>query len=191
MSDPNGEVIPAGVALPQIAAMIRRLESAALTADDRATQLRIMENILSAEDEESLFRAQEAGTVSSKNFLEIPFRLRAAGIEWRQSAPQYVEQGQFPVYALLTVETLEHGDTVVVNAGGLSTCAVLAKMTEWDEDTSRPVEKRPFAAYEEDGGRPMQFVARTTTSGYDVILLKPVVVAPAKTTRSRTAKNGA
>lgn len=176
MSDQPSEqavAIPSAVALPQIARMIQDIETRATGTDSRLVQFEILESMLGAENEEALFSAQEATTVASKDFIEIPFRLQAEDIRWYASAPNYVEQGGFPFYALLTVTTIQHGDRVVVNAGGLSVIGILRKLLEWEE--TKPADEKPFAPYADEGGKPLQFVSRATNGGFNVVLLKPVI----------------
>jgi hypothetical protein len=191
MSDPTDiQPIPAGVALPEIARMLTDIGNAALnpTNDSRVTQFRILETMLETATEEDLFKAQEAGTVASKDFTEIPFRLQAEDVQWFASSPAYVEQGAFPFYALLTVTTIERGERVVVNAGGLSTIGILRKLLEWENDPNRPADQKPFAPYADEGGKPLQFVTRSTGAGWDVVLLKPVVTVQTNAKRATTRK---
>lgn len=171
----DSDVVPHGVALPEIRALLGKLSLEAQAENSsRDAQMAILENILRAETLEEAFQRQEAGTVASKNFTLRPFRLLPENIDWKRSASGYVEQGGFPFYALLRVTEMGTGDELVVNTGSISTIGVLEKAIEFD-DESRPIEKRSFEAHRADGGLPLQFVPKTMASGFDVILLMPVV----------------
>lgn len=185
MSQPADVEIPASVALPQIAAMIRDLDSRAQQASGSDAAMSIMESILGATDEEDVFRNAEAGTIASKDFLEIPFRLKYDGIAWHRSADRYIEAGQFPIYAMLTVTRVDTDERVVINAGGLSVTAVLFRLSQFEADASREEDAKPFSPYAADGGRPFQFVGRATQSGNTVVILKPVALGAAPKARSR------
>lgn len=182
----NDVEIPASVALPQIAAMIRDLEVRAQNTSGSDAAMSIMESILGSDTEEDLFRNAEAGTIASKDFTEIPFRLKLDGIAWHRSAEGYIQQGQFPIYAMLTVDRIDTGERCVINAGGLSTVAVLFRLSQFELDGSRAEVDKPFSPYADAGGRPFQFVSRPTQSGFSVILLKPVAVeAPKSRARAK------
>lgn len=129
----------------------------------------IMESMLAAENEEELFDRQEAGAIASKDFTLRPFRLQEGDIQWKKSSQGFVEQGAFPFYALLHVTDMESGDHVVIDSGSPSVIGVLSKL----------IDLKGFERFEADGGRPFQFVAKPVSSGYSVILLKPVATATA------------
>lgn len=174
MSDTD--VVPHGVALPEIRRLLGKLSLEAATDNSsRDAQMAILENILRAETLEEAFQRQEAGTIASKEFTLRPFRLLPENIDWKKSASGYVEQGGFPFYALLRVTEMGSGEEIVVNTGSISTIGVLEKALEFD-DESRPTELRSFESHRNDGGLPLQFVAKTMASGFDVILLMPVAV---------------
>jgi hypothetical protein len=144
----------------------------------------IMENILRAETEEELFERQNAGTISSKDFTLRPFRLLPENIDWKKSNPGYVEQGGFPYYVLLRAVTMDDGADVVLDSGSPSVLSILEKLVEFDSE-DRPIEKRAFERFREDGGRPLQFVEKPVASGYSVIMLMPVTVVESKSKRGR------
>lgn len=172
------DVIPPGIALPEIAMLVRKLDFESQSSDSRAAALSIMEGMLRAETEEELFERQEAGTVSSKDFILRPFRLLAENVQWKKSSAVLIEQGGFPYYALLTVTDMETGTDVVVDSGAPSVISVLSKLLDMDTD-DRPMEKRAFERFRADGGRPLQFVEKPVSAG-NVIMLKPVVTEAAK-----------
>lgn len=174
--------------LPHIRSLIGKLELEA-TVDSKSSTYSIMERILAAETEEEIFDAQEAGSIGSKDHTLQPFRLQASGIEWKKSGQVYIDQGGFPYYALLHVTDIATGEELVINAGGPSVVSVLSNLLSLDGD-ERPIEKRPFERYREEGGRPLQFVPKPVASGFSVILLRPVKtdspgVAESKSSRGR------
>lgn len=162
--------VEASVALPEIRLLLARLENEARFADNRSATASIMESILSADSEEALFERQDAGAVASKDFLNRPFRLRESDIQWKRSAANFVEEGAFPFYALLTVTEMATGDRVVLDTGASSVVAVLSKLQDL----------HGFERYEEEGGRPLQFVGKTVASGRTIVMLMPVVLEAAK-----------
>ena len=160
--------------LPGVKALLNRLDIEAGLADEQGpvTQLSIMESMLVAESEEELFAAQEAGTTSSQDFLNRPFRLSRGGIEFKRARPEFVSQGGFPFYAILQVEDMQSGERRVVSSGSYSVLAVLNKLLEFDDD-SRDFERRSFAPFEDEGGRPFMFVGKSAPNG-TVVTMVPV-----------------
>lgn len=173
------------VALPEIRLLMSRLDfSASDESDNKNTALAIMETMLGAETEEELFERQEAGLLSSKDYTLRPFRLLPEGISWKKSAQGFIDQGGFPFYVILRVTDMETGNEVAVDSGAPSVISVIDKLLQWD-DASRPLDKRSFERFRADGGRPLQFVPKATSSGQSIVMLKPVVTAEApKSTRS-------
>lgn len=160
--------------LPEVRALIRRLEMDAVTETATADRFAIMEAILAAESEDELFEKQEAGTVSSKDYLNKPFRLLPENITWKKSGQSYIDQGGFPFYVLLRVTEMATGDDIVIDCGSFSVISVLDKLLEFDTEDREP-EKRSFERFRADGGRPLQFVGKQATNG-TVVLLKPVAI---------------
>lgn len=138
----------------------------ASTLDDAAANpavMQIMESILNAaDDEDSIFAAANAGTLSSKEWKNHPFRLQEVDIQYKRSAVTYREQGGFPWYSLLQVTDLEDGVLKPVTCGGYS-----AVTTIWKLQLSGVLAK-----YKDEGGMPLQFVGKQT-SRFEVILVQP------------------
>lgn len=156
--------------LSNLRLMVQQLEIEATIQDGDSIDaaLDIMENILSATTEEELFEAQEAGTLSGKNYTNIPFRLRADGIEWKKSGPGFVGEGGFPYYCLLRISDMESTKTQVLTCGGKTFVATVRKLQQL----------QAFDRFDAEGGRPMQLVGKTVSSGFDVLLLKPLSAQP-------------
>lgn len=144
----------------------------------REIQLSIMEQILSAETEEDVYAAQEAGTTGTKDFVGIPFRVREADIAWRRSG---VEGGGFPYYAVLNATRLDTGEAITLSGGGITFVAALDRLLSLDT----------FRAHEEDGGKPLIITSKTTGKGYEVLMLKSFNLAPAKSKAKTDGKAGA
>lgn len=183
MSDSTAVAKPADYS--EVRNLLQRLEiESSLESDNRQAQLSIIQGLLAAESEEELFERQEAGTISSKDFLGRPFRLLPENIAWKKSASQYVEAGGFPFYALLQVTDIEKDEGVVLDAGGYTVVSILDKLMQFD-DESRPMEKRSFEPYRGFGGRALVFDGKPATNG-TVVLLKPYHIpgeGPAKKSR--------
>lgn len=133
--------------------------------------LAIMENILTAETPEELWDAQEAGGLSSKEFINRPFTLLTEDVVWKKST--IVGPTTFPYYAMVTVTDVGTGERLVVNGGGFSFVSVLSKLQEFDMLNDKH-------AY--------QLVEKGTSSGNTVILVKPVAV-PGKTSAKRAGSD--
>lgn len=163
MTDPRTDVaLPAQ--FTEMASMIARLQLETQLPDDgfRVDIASIMENILRADTEEEIFARQDAGSVASKDFTNRPFFLKSSDVTWKMTAAGFREQGAFPFFALLKVRDADTGQDVVVNAGGATVVAVLDKLTR-------------IGALDEE--RCLMFVEKPVTSGFSVILLRPVKVA--------------
>jgi hypothetical protein len=135
----------------------------------------VMESILNAENAEEAFNAQEAGTLSGKDFVNTPFYLRSDDVTWLRSR-QFDNTGGkvsgFPFYAMLTVREVATGDEQVVSCGGMTFVAVLRKLQEvgyLDKNAE---------------GASLVLTAKATASGNAILFLKPYNVA------KRPSKNG-
>lgn len=169
--------------LPRVREMMRHLQritEASLGAD---AKLQIMESILSAEDEDALFGAQEASLVASKEYVDHPFRLMGAeDIQWRRARPEYVEQGGSPFWAIISVTDMETGQRVVLDAGGNSVTTFLMRSVELD-DPSRG-EKRFYEPYRAQGGRPLVFKEKAVEIG-SVVYVAPYKILTSAPTRGK------
>lgn len=151
---------------PRMADMVRDLRASAALIDGEEQRMadisEILENILSAPSEAELFQAQEANGLSTQDFVNTPFRLRATDIQWRNST---FDAG-FPVYASMRIRQ-DDGTETRLNGGGWSFVSVLYKLLSFGS----------FDGYE-DEGRPFIIVEKQTQSGYTVLLLKPLPSSP-------------
>lgn len=158
--------------------MLRDLKARAQDAEELGNGndfvVQIMANIIAADTFEEIFEAQSPDGPSSKTFIDRPFLLTADGIRWMRSAPAYVAEGAIPHYALLTVQDLETGDYVTLNAGGNSTVTALWKL-----------EKKGYF----DQPRGLRFSAIPTQSGREVIILRPVVIPTVPAAKPNGKKN--
>ena len=152
------DVTPVVPQFPHLAGMMDDLNSRAIVREESGASVvvQIMEGILSADTFEDLFRAQEAGTVAGKNYINRPFILRPENVEWRRSRDVFIEQGGFPFFFFARVTDLETGDDIVVNCGGQTVVAMMYKLTStaryWEghEETGRAFTLRSNAAQESD-----------------------------------------
>lgn len=148
---------------PGIKTMVQRLEieSSIETNDDGlgTDVASILESILAAGSVEDVFKAQELGTIASKDFLMRPFNLRSEDITWRRST-----QGTFPFYALMRVTDLETGEQVTLNGGGITFVGIIYSLQN-------------KGALDGDG-MDLMLWEKSTQSGNSVVLVKPVVPAP-------------
>lgn len=172
---------PAEVAIPPAAAdypvvknWLRKLDLEAISSADSKAEsvMQIVNNILNAEDESSLFEAQTAGVLNGKDFTNHPFRLTSDGVSWRRSA---FEESPLPFYAFLTILDLEDGETKNVACGGVTFMTVLSKLIDLGSLDR---------AEDEGQGRPLQLVTKKTQAGYDVLMIMPVNL------NGKTAKSG-
>src|ERR1700743_2602943 len=88
-------------------------------ADSLGTSIQIADSILAAAlsgDEDAIFDAADAATISGEDFVDILFMARNDDVMWRPTAESYLKEGAFPFYALIRTED-EDGKTVVVNCG--------------------------------------------------------------------------
>jgi hypothetical protein len=83
-------------------------ESERKGADDFV--LDIMEAILAADTVEEVFAAAEAGGVSGEDFVNRPFTLTSAGLQFPLSRAEYREAGGFPFFARMRVTEVATGE---------------------------------------------------------------------------------
>lgn len=161
-----------------VVAFARELAKLA-TLDEGATDpavLEIMGNILTAEDEDAIFAAANAGTTAGKDFTNIPFALKSDGVSYKLSANAYREQGSFPFYSLLRVVNLQTGEPLVLNCGGhgfLSTLYRLQKVNYF----GKPRPQLGGRSFDESHGAQFMLAGKATASGWSVLLLKPFALA--------------
>lgn len=93
-----------------------------------ATVLQIMDAILTADDIDAVFAAANAGTLSSKTHVGIPFYLTAEDIEWKASGAAFRKAGSWPFYALCRITDMATGERQVLTGGGATFCAVLFRL---------------------------------------------------------------
>lgn len=154
-----------------IKSMLSRLDVAASMASTGTAQLDIMAHILTAESEEEIFAAANAGTVSGQSVAGRPFLLKE--FDWKRSAPAFVAQGAFPFYALCRVSMIDTGEDAVLDCGGFTFVSVLDKL-----DTGGYLET---AEANKLGGFPLVLEARAMQSGFTVLIPhKYKAPAPAK-----------
>jgi len=158
--------IPASVRAdyPLVRNFLRRLDLEATTEAQEGgdeTVLQIINSILAAETEEELFKAQEAGVLSAKDFVNQPFRLKSENVSWRRSN---IESSALPFFAIMKILDLEDGEEKMLACGGATFMVVLDKLISFGS-LDRPEDS--------DQGRSLQITAKRTSRGYDVLLLKP------------------
>jgi hypothetical protein len=168
--------IPAGKELQkQYPALYRMVDAMRTEADIHASAPNggldiygIMDSILSADvditDADALFGLQEIGGMSTKDFIDIPFRLSADNIRWMRST---ITSSPFPFYAQFDVVTVEGDQAVAVNGGGLTFCSMLWKLTDVGYFDQFP-----------DKTASLVIKGKSTTAGNTVLILKPWGVAP-------------
>lgn len=131
----------------------------------------IVEGILNAETLDDIFEAQEAGGLSSKAYVNQPFRLKPEGLQFLKST--IVSPSSLPFYAALNVTEIGTGEERNITAGGNSVVPVLYKLRE------AGFLKQYADEYGE--GMPLVFVAKGTAAGLERLELRPYKVAkPAK-----------
>src|ERR1700749_1533718 len=129
---------------PEVGLMMNTLKEIAVQDDSMSTSLQIMDTILSQTSEEEIFDAAEAGTLSSENYVGVPFRVKSDSVSWRSSGSQYTDEGAFPYYALVRILDVD-GKPQVLNCGGVSVVPTLFAL--WD--------KGILEKYDADGGMPL------------------------------------
>lgn len=155
--EPNAVVLAseASARYEGVKAMVAQLNvEASLAENDTRSalefQMDIVERILSGETEEEIFEAQEAGGESGKDFINRPFRLAGADLEFVQS--QIKTANAFPFYARMRVTEIVTGDEHSITCGGFSVVAVLYAL-------------RLRGFLQEDVAKAMTFTAKSTASG--------------------------
>lgn len=111
---------------PAFQAMIDDLASVA-TTDALSSAVQIADGILAAAvsgDEEAIFEAANAGTISGENYVDEPFNVRHDAVQWNKTSEQYLKEGAFPYYALVRTDGSD-GSPMVLNIGGQSTVPTL------------------------------------------------------------------
>lgn len=164
------DVTPVQPALPNVGILLRDLDTEAIAVEESGidVSLQIMEQILSAETEEDLWRAQNASTISGQEFVDRPFLMKSSQIDWKRSRENYIAQGGFPFYFLARVLDLGTNEEVVVNCGGKTVVAMVRKLQKLGA----------FDQYE--NGRPLMLKSNGgTESGNEYLTIHPAIVAPA------------
>lgn len=147
---------------PEFAAMIETLKDIAATEDALGASVQIAAGILAAGatgDEDAIFGAADAGTVSGEDYIDIPFRAVHDRITWKKSGDQYENDGGFPYFALVRTWNAD-GDPMVLSCGGQSVVPTLFAL--WDN-----------GVLERYGDEGMWVTLRQvrTNSGYDLLKL--------------------
>ena len=118
----------------------------------------ILDNILSAETEEEIFDAQDAGSTSGKDFLDRPFTLHEDGLTFRKTS--ILQENVFPYYAQMRVAEISTGEEYFITCGGLSVVAVLFAL-------------RQHGSLNVDGGKALVFRGKPTQSGMTRLEIRP------------------
>jgi len=163
------------VTFTAVANLMTRLSDVAESTSEETHKydiLSIMENILNAETPEELWERQQAGGLSSKDYINKPFQLLSDNLTWRKSTLTGSDT-TFPFYAMCRVNDVESGEEKVVNGGGFSFVSVLSKLQEF----GMLDEKHTY-----------QLVEKQTSAGYNVVLIMPVATA-ASAKRAGNAKS--
>lgn len=138
--------------------------------DDSASNpavLQIMQNILTAEGEDEIFAAANAGTTAGKEYVDKPFLLKQDDIHWKKSGAMFAEQGGFPFYALMNVTDLETGEYPrVINCGGYTFLTTMWKLAQG----------RILGQYEDKGGMPLIIRGKPASQG--VVLIPQKFIMP-------------
>lgn len=123
----------------------------------------IISRVFEAEDFDQVFAGQDAGTIASKDFLNVPFLLGEDGIRYQKSN---LDAGM-PYFAFLSVTRLDTGNDVVLNTGSPSVLAVLHKLGQLGY-----FEKRGDAT----GRAGFMFVGKPAANG-TVVTIRPVTIS--------------
>lgn len=153
--------------MPATMACARALEIEA-TMDDSEGNLavmQIMEAILTADSEEAVLAAANAGTLSSKEW-DRPFWLRGDDITWKISGALYRNPKRWPFYALCRIGDMETGEKHVMTGGGATFCTVLYRFQKLG------VFDKPEYA---DTGYPMFLMKKAAGQGEVVIPTKYMI----------------
>lgn len=142
------------------------LESTIDDGEIDPTVFEIMAGILGADTEDAIFAAANKGTIATKTYLDQPFLLKRADIQFKLSGRRFTEEGGFPYYALLRVTDLATGEIVTLNGGGKSFLTTI-----WALQKSNSFER-----YEETGGMPMVLIGKIASSGNIVVIPKKYIL---------------
>lgn len=169
------DVTPTANLTPAIRNLFEKLEIESTMLDDSpVSAYSIAEKILSADTEEAIFEAANAGTTAGKNYVNRPFRLHENNISVRESNRDDLDGGlidprtgkQF--YVLLSVTDLETGNDDVLNCGSPSIVTTLLALRDGGH----------MAKYNDEGGMPLMITSKPTGNG-EVLILKPFRAANA------------
>src|SRR5213592_2663049 len=106
------------------------IESSLDDSGGSTATLDIMAQILRAGTAEDVFAASNAGAVSAKEFIGIPFKFHTKDLQWKRSAAVFRENGNFPYYMLVRATNLQTGEEFVLTCGAPSVIAVLWRLGE-------------------------------------------------------------
>lgn len=147
---------------PAFQAMINTLTDIAGSDEGGlGASISIADGILAAAesgDEDAIFGAANAGTISGEDYVGTPFYVRHDSVQWRKTGEQFMKEGAFPYYALIRTEDAE-GNSVVINCGGQSVVPTLFAL--WDA-----------GILEKYGAEGMPLILREITTGGGWSLLK-------------------
>lgn len=145
---------------PEVVAIVNDLKNVATEEDNLAVQFSIMGNILSAETEEDILAAGDAGTLSSDEYVGIPFRVKDSAITWKFTADRYLKEGAFPFFALVNIVDADNKPQTMT-AGGMSVVATLYAL-----------QKKGIIAQYGEQGMPLVIDSKKTNAGFDVLFLR-------------------
>lgn len=141
-----------------------KLETELDTSEGMSTEdfvFDIVESILSAETEEEIFDAQEAGSESGKEFIDRPFFLTEDGLTFRRS--MIPTPGSLPFYAMMDITEISTGEEHVVSCGGISVVSVLFSLRA----------KEFLNAEKYPTGKPLVLIGKSTAAGYTRLEIRP------------------
>lgn len=144
------------------------IESSLDNSGANTATLDIMAQILRAESAEDVFAASNAGAVSAKDFIGIPFKFHSKDLAWKRSAAVFRENGNFPYYMLVRCTNLQTGEEFVMTCGAPSVIAVLWRLGELGE-----LERGD----ETEDGSSFILDSKPVSSGFSVILIRPFKLA--------------
>lgn len=141
---------------------------ATLDDDTSFGGLSIAERILSAESEEEIFAAANAGTKGGRDYIDRPFLLKEDDITIRESQRTDLDGGlidprdQKMYFGLLNVTDLETGNQETINTGSPSLLSTILALRDGGH----------MAKYTESGGMPLVIKGKPTANGTVLILSK-------------------
>lgn len=160
---------------PTVQQLLKRLALNATIDDRSSAQFAIMDQILQATTLDEILKAADAGTLSGQDFTGKPFLLHSDNVEFHRSAMNYIGDGGFPYYALLRVRDLQTQAERVLSCGGFGFIATLDSMLRLGI----------IQKFDEQGGMPLILRAKSTASGYEVLILEPApIVSTVRATAS-------